>query len=65
MTDNGLVLVDHITLSSDSTALDAELINNELVPFWSNPLTLETYYTEEVSHVSIIDGKLVETVKTR
>lgn len=65
VTDNGLVLVDHITLSSDSTALDAELINNELVPFWSNPLTLETYYTEEVSHVSIIDGKLVETVKTR
>ncbi|KPN77588.1 hypothetical protein AEA42_07605 [Shewanella sp. Sh95] len=66
VTDNGLVLVDNITLTVDATGThDAEMIGNEMVPLSANTSTLNSYYTEEVSHVSIVNGKLVETVKTR
>ncbi|MBS3798109.1 hypothetical protein [Pseudoalteromonas sp. BDTF-M6] len=65
VTDNGLLLIDSVTLSSDATSHDAELIYGEMVIFNSHTSTLENYYTEAVSHISIVDSKLVEAIKTR
>lgn len=66
VTDNGLVLVDKISLTVDATGThDAEMINDQMVPLSANTLSLDTYYSEDVSHISIANGRLVETIKAR
>ncbi|QSX29705.1 VCBS repeat-containing protein [Shewanella cyperi] len=66
VTNNGLVLADSLPLSADGeSAHDAELINGEMVIMSANATELPIYYTQPLSHVKIVDGKLVEEVRTR
>lgn len=66
VTSEGLVLIDNIELNVDATGThDAEIIGDKMVPLSTHTSMLNTYYTDEVPHVSIVDGKLVETFKLR